>query len=62
MLMNSGLLRREIVALSESNRAESLRAGTRIFDASGETLKAEMLLNHASPKALFAEYSAVAAR
>lgn len=51
------LLRREIVALSESKRTESFWVRTRIFDASGKTLKAEMLLNHASLKASFAGYA-----
>jgi hypothetical protein len=55
------LLRREIVALSESKRTESFWVRTRIFDASGKTLKAEMLLNHASLKASFAAYSTAAA-
>jgi len=51
------LLRRQIVALSESKRTESFWVRTRIFDASGTTLKAEMLLNHASLKASFAGYA-----
>jgi len=41
------VLRREIVALSESKRTESYWIRTRIFDASGERQVAEMLLNHA---------------
>jgi hypothetical protein len=52
------LLRREIVALSESKRTESFWVRTRIFDAGGTQLKAEMLLNHASLKASFAGYAA----
>jgi hypothetical protein len=52
------LIRREIVALSESKRTESYWVKTRIFDASGERLKAEMLLNHASLKHSFAGYTA----
>jgi hypothetical protein len=44
------VIRREIVALSESKRAESYWVRSRIFDASGKTLKAEMLLNHACLK------------
>lgn len=44
------LIRREIAALSESRRTESYWVRTRIFDAAGETLKAEMLLNHATLK------------
>ena len=51
------LIRREIVALSESKRTESYWVKTRIFDASGEKLKAEMLLNHANLKASYAGYS-----
>lgn len=50
------LIRREIVALSESKRTESYWVRTRIFDAAGETLKAEMLLNHASLKHSYAGY------
>lgn len=41
------LIRREIVALSESKRTESYWVRSRIFDATGQHLKAEMLLNHA---------------
>ena len=48
------LLRREIVALSESKRTESYWVRTRIFDAAGAVLKAEMLLNHASLKDSYA--------
>jgi hypothetical protein len=51
------LLRREIVALSESKRVESLWVKTRIYDASGSVLKAEMLLNHASLKDSYAGYA-----
>ncbi len=51
------LLRREIVALSESKRTESFWVRTRIYDAAGQVLKAEMLLNHASLKASFAGYA-----
>ncbi|HMO47732.1 MAG TPA: hypothetical protein PKB14_17100 [Rubrivivax sp.] len=53
------LLRREIVALSESKRTESYWVRTRIFDAAGTRLKAEVLLNHATLKASFAGYAAV---
>lgn len=52
------LIRREIAALSESKRTESYWVRTRIFDASGETLKAEMLLNHATLKHSYANYEA----
>jgi hypothetical protein len=55
------LIRREIVALSESKRTESYWVKTRIFDATGETLKAEMLLNHASVKQSYAGYDAARA-
>ena len=50
------LIRREIVALSESKRTESYWIKTRIYDAAGKTLKAEMLLNHASLKHSYAGY------
>jgi hypothetical protein len=52
------LIRREIVALSESKRTESYWVRTRIYDAAGERLKAEMLLNHATLKHSFAGYEA----
>ena len=52
------LIRREIVALSESRRTESYWVKTRIFDAAGTRLKAEMLLNHATLKESYAGYSA----
>ena len=54
------LIRREIVALSESRRTESYWVRTRIYDAGGETLKAEMLLNHATLKHSYANYEAEA--
>ena len=50
------LIRREVVALAESKRTESYWVRSKIFDASGETLKAEMLLNHATLKASFPGY------
>jgi hypothetical protein len=50
------LIRREIVALSESKRTESYWVKTRIYDAAGKILKAEMLLNHASLKHSYAGY------
>jgi hypothetical protein len=50
------LIRREIIALSESKRTESYWVKTRIYDAGGHTLKAEMLLNHASLKHSYAGY------
>jgi hypothetical protein len=52
------LIRREIAALSESRRTESYWVRTRIFDAAGETLKAVMLLNHATLKDSYAGYAA----
>lgn len=52
------LIRREIVALSESKRTESYWVKTRIYDASGEQLKAVMTLNHASMKQSYAGYDA----
>jgi len=50
-------IRREIVALSESKRTESYWIKTRIYDQSGHTLKAEMLLNHATLKHSYAGYA-----
>src|SRR5690625_1594928 len=50
------LLRREIVALSESRRTESYWIRTRIFDASGQQLKAETLLNSATLKHSYPNY------
>jgi len=52
------LLRREIVALSESKRTESYWVRTRILDRAGQRLKAEMLLNHAVMKESFPGYEA----
>lgn len=52
------VIRREIVALSESRRTESYWVRSKIFDATGQTLKAEMLLNHASLKDSYAGYAA----
>jgi hypothetical protein len=48
------VLRREIVALSESRRTESYWTRTRIFDSSGDRQVAEMLLNHAVLKESYA--------
>ena len=53
------IARREIVALSQSKRTESYWVRTRLFDASGRTLKAEVLLNHATLKDSFAGYAAL---
>ncbi len=55
------LVRREIVALSESRRTESYWVRTRIYDAAGDTVKAVMLLNHATLKDSYAGYPAPAA-
>jgi len=52
------IVRREIVALSESRRTESYWVKARIFDSTGEQLKAEMLLNHATLKHSYAPYEA----
>jgi hypothetical protein len=52
------LIRREIAALSESKRTESYWVRTRIFDKTGRTQKAEMLLNHATLKHSYADYHA----
>ncbi|SFR47168.1 hypothetical protein SAMN05216203_0598 [Marinobacter daqiaonensis] len=50
------LIRREIVALSESKRTESYWVRSRIYDAGGTVLKAEMLLNHATLKHSYPHY------
>ena len=55
------LIRREIVALSESKRTESYWVRSRIYDQRGERLKAEMLLNHATLKHSLANYDALRA-
>lgn len=52
------VLRREIVALSESKRTESYWVRTAIFDATGKRQVAEMLLNHATLKHSYANYDA----
>ncbi len=54
------LIRREIAALSQSKRTESYWVRTSIYDAKGETLKAEMLLNHATLKHSYENYEAEA--
>jgi hypothetical protein len=51
------LARREIVGLSESRRTESYWVRVRIFDAAGQALKAEVLLNHATLKDSYAGYA-----
>ncbi len=50
------VVRREIVALSESRRTESYWVRARIFDSSGRKQVAEMLLNHATLKHSYAGY------
>jgi hypothetical protein len=55
------VIRREIVALSESRRTESMWVRTSIHDASGATLKAVMLLNQATLKHSYAAYEAESA-
>jgi hypothetical protein len=55
------LIRREIVALAESRRTESYWVRSRIYDAAGTSLKATMLLNHATLKDSYAGYAAPAA-
>ncbi len=50
------LIRREIVLLSESKRTESYWVRADIFDADGRTLRAQVLLNHATLKQSFAGY------
>ncbi len=52
------LIRREIAALAESKRTESYWIRTRIYDAAGKQLKAEMLLNHATLKHSYEGYEA----
>ena len=51
------VLRREIVALSESKRTESYWTRTRIFDSAGTRRVAEMLLNHAVLNESYAGYA-----
>lgn len=52
------LLERDIIALSESARTESVWVRTRIRDASSGVLVAEMVLNSATLKASYARYDA----
>jgi hypothetical protein len=49
-------LEREIVALSESARTESMWVRTQVFEAGSRTRVAEMILNHAALKASYADY------
>ncbi len=55
------LIRREIVALSESKRTESYWVRSRVYDARGERLKAQMLLNHAVLKHSYPGYEEIRA-
>ncbi len=50
------LIRREIVKLSESRRTESCWVRSRIFDKTGQTQVAEVLLNHAYMKQSYPHY------
>lgn len=50
------LLRREVVALSESRRVENYWIRTRFYDASAKRQVAEMLLNHGVMKASYPHY------
>lgn len=52
------ILRREVVALSESRRVENYWIRTKFFDKSGATQVAEMLLNHGVMKASYPHYPA----
>jgi hypothetical protein len=54
-------LEREIIALSESPRTESVWIRTRVLDAETRALVAEMILNHAVMKASYAAYDREAA-
>lgn len=50
------VLRREVVALSESRRVENYWIRTRFFDKTGKKQVAEMLLNHGVMKASYPHY------
>ena len=50
------ILEREVVALSESRRAESMWVRSTIRDAETGTVRARQLLNSASMKASFPNY------
>ncbi|WP_300378666.1 hypothetical protein [Henriciella sp.] len=49
-------LKREIVALSQSRRVENYWVLTSFFNEAGDTLKAQMLLNHGVMKASYPDY------
>jgi len=46
-----------VVALAESRRTESYWVRSRIFDATGDLLKAEVILNHAHLKESYPGYA-----
>jgi len=50
------VLRREVIALSESRRVENYWIRTRIYEATGKRQVAEMLLNHGVMKASYPHY------
>jgi len=52
------LLKRDVVALSESRRVENYWLRTRFFDETGTREIAQMMLNHGVMKASYAEYPA----
>jgi len=52
------VLRREIIALSESRRTESYWVRTKIFDPISQRLVGETILNHATLKDSYSEYDA----
>ena len=49
-------LKREVVALSQSRRVENYWVLTSFYDEAGDTLKAQMLLNHGVMKASYPDY------
>ncbi len=49
-------LKREVVALSQSRRVENYWVLTSFYDEAGDTLKAQMLLNHGVMKASYPHY------
>jgi hypothetical protein len=53
-------LEREIVALSESARTESVWVRTKVYEMPSRTLVAEMILNGATMKASYPPYEAEA--
>lgn len=51
------LLEREIIALSQSKRTESMWIKTSVLDAKTRELKAEVILNSATVKDSYARYA-----